>query len=96
MTKKPTRKPNLPQETLERARREMARRGDLTPAPVPQAEAGANVAVSAPTQASHARKASYAEVDLSKEYAYVVTDLKNMGILAAILGVVLVAMSFFI
>ena len=34
--------------------------------------------------------------DLSKEYAYVITDLRNMGILAAALFLILIIMSFFL
>lgn len=84
---KKSRKPNLPQSTLERARRELYG----TEAPEPQTETPAAEAKPVPTP----RKAPR-QVNLSEEYAYVVKDLQNMGMLATAMMVVLVVMSLFI
>jgi hypothetical protein len=90
---KKSRKPNLPQETLARARRELYG----TAQPAKQESAPAPTADAAP-QAAPKRKPAYVprKVDLREEYAYVITDLRNMAVLAAGLMVVLVVMSFFI
>jgi hypothetical protein len=97
---KKTRKPNLPQETLERARREMARRGVApvaeTPAVAQPAASQAKQAAKPTAKPAAARRYVAPEVDLSEEYAYVLRDLKNMGLLAAVLGAFLVAASVFI
>lgn len=92
---KKSRKPNLPQETLERARREMARRGLDTATPAPQPQAASAESPAAPTPAPRPRSV-LPEVDLRAEYTYVISDLQNMGMLAAALFIVLVIMSFFI
>ena len=82
-------KPNLPQSTLERARREMYGSAPVTVEILQQAPDQ----MSAPVAA---RPVMRRTVDLREEYAYVLSDLQNMGILAAVLMVVLVIMSFFI
>jgi hypothetical protein len=89
---KRTRRPNLPSETLERARRELQRSGELPEQPAPHAEAQA-----APQPVAPAVPASKARgpVDLRREYAYVVSDLKHMAMLAAAFMGVLVVLSFF-
>lgn len=94
---KKTRKPNLPQETLERARREMAQGG-------PAVEQSATPVVAASAQASSKTKAPVAprktgpttEADLRSQYAYVMTDLQGMAILAGALIVILLVLTFFI
>lgn len=93
---KKARKPNLPQETLERARRELERRG-VAATPVIETPASTTDADALKTMTPvPARRAVVAEVDLRQQYAYVLSDLQNMGMLAAALGIVLVIMSFFI
>jgi hypothetical protein len=90
---KKSRKPNLPQETLQRARQELygeavVSRPEVEPAKSDIARPAAPVAGLA--------RVKRREVDLRVEYAYVVSDLKNMAILAAGLMVVLLALSLFI
>ena len=88
---KKTRRPNLSQETLERARREMSRTSQVVETPTSAAQPaapGATKAAVKRTVATHA--------DLSVEYAYVITDLRNMAVLAAAMMIVLVILSFFI
>ncbi len=90
MSKK-KRKPNVPQETLERARREM---GQVT-SPAPSAPATPRA-----TKPAEVRRPRIAvvpqEVNLREAYAYVIKDLENMAILASGLLIVLVILSFFI
>lgn len=83
---KKKRNPNLSEETLARARRELygttgpvATRREQAPATAPRAPRPAPVAT-----------------DLQAQYAYVVRDLRKMGILAAIFMAVLVLLSFVI
>jgi hypothetical protein len=90
MSKK-KRKPNLPQETLERARREMGQS-----APVVTAPQEASKATTAPPTRRQRLAAAPREVNLREEYSYVIKDLENMAILASALLIVLVALSFFI
>jgi hypothetical protein len=94
MTKKARKsnRPNLPQETLARARQELYGSPEAEPRPVKakrEAPAGAPVG---------ARKVKpvQRETNLREEYAYVAYDLRNMGILAAALMAVLIILSFFI
>lgn len=90
---KRNRKPNLPKETLARARAELY--GDAAP---PQAEETKSSSQSSVTR-SGAKKSSIAPAaavtvdDLRAEYIYVITDLRSMGILAAILFIGLVAVA---
>jgi hypothetical protein len=88
---KKTRRPNLSKETLERARREMSKANQVAETPAsgeqPAAPGVAKAAVKR-TVTNHA--------DLSVEYAYVITDLRNMAVLAATMMIVLVILSFFI
>lgn len=88
---KKTRRPNLPQETLERARREMAISGAIEIAETPKAAAEA-----AQPAAVKPKRAFVPHHDLRTEYAYVMNDLRNMAVLAATFMVVLVALSFVI
>jgi len=71
----------------------LQRSGELPEQPAPHAEAQA-----APQPIVRAVPASKARgpVDLRREYAYVASDLKNMGMLAATFIAVLVVLSFFI
>lgn len=91
MTKK-SRKPNLPQDTLERARREL-----YGVAPVEEPKPALQAAEAPrPKPAVQRRAVLTSEADLRREYAYVLSDMRNMAILAAGLLVVLVFMSLFI
>ncbi len=91
MTKK-TRRPNLPAETLARARRELE---GASAAPAPQAQA-ATTPTPVTTRHPQAAKASSGSVDLRSEYAYVFSDLRQMGILATTFMIILVILSFVI
>ncbi len=106
MTKK-RRKPNLPQETLERARREMQGVGISDPAidsaraaaadkPTPSPAASALQARRAAAQRSGSGLIVATEAELRAQYFYVISDLRNMAILATILLIGLVVLSFFI
>ena len=95
---KKTRRPNLPQDTLERARRELERSGmpvdqavSRPGQPIPPAQARP----SAPPKIPLAPKVT-SEADLRGQYAYVVQDLENMAMVAAAILVTLVILSFFI
>ncbi len=91
MTKK-SRKPNLPQDTLNRARRELYGAAAVEePQPTSQA-----VEAPKPKPVVQRRAVLTTEADLRREYAYVISDLRNMAILAGALLVVLVFMSLFI
>lgn len=85
---KKSRKPNLPQETLQRARQELYGESPETP----KIDTAHAVTVKPAGFTSVKRR----EVDLRVEYAYVITDLKNMAMLAAGLMIVLVVLSFVI
>jgi hypothetical protein len=89
---KKTRRPNLSQETLERARRELSMAPQAVETPVKEAQP----AVSGTARAAAAKRAPVAHADLSTEYAYVILDLRNMAALAAAMMIVLVILSFFI
>jgi hypothetical protein len=95
---KKSRKPNLPQETLERARRELERSGDLPAQPVTPADTDSAASASAPAAKPAAKPAPRpaSQVNLAEEYAYVIADLQQMAMLAAGIMIVLVILSFFI
>ncbi|HML24460.1 MAG TPA: hypothetical protein PKD09_22590 [Aggregatilinea sp.] len=99
MAKKTTRRPNLSQETLARARQEMYGSTPAEDAPTP-AEPHSNVPVAPRRRTtgvpSKVAAAAARPVDLRQEYAYVVHDLQTMGMLAAALMIILVALSFFL
>jgi hypothetical protein len=88
---KKTRRPNLSQETLERARREMSMTSQVVETPANAAQPAALGAAKAA-----AKRVPGSHADLSVEYAYVITDLRNMAVLAAAMMIVLVILSFFI
>ncbi len=88
---KKVRRPNLPEETLERARRELQRAGQLPEQPQPVAQAP-RVAEATVRPATKTR----GPADLRSEYAYVLADLKSMATVAAAFMVVLVILSFFL
>ncbi len=91
---KKTRKPNLPQETLERARREMAQGGGG----FEQVAAGTGEAVAKSKIVAGPRRtfSLTTEADLRNQYAYVLLDLKNMAMLAVALVAILIVLSFVI
>lgn len=95
---KKSRRPNLPQETLERARRELERSGDLPAQPVPPADSASAVSSTAPAAKPAPKPAPRPapQVDLAQEYAYVISDLQQMAMLAAGIMIALVILSFFI
>ncbi len=90
------RRPNLPSETLERARRELQRSGELPERPVRRAEEEAVPAAPLPIVRPAPAAKARGPADLRREYAYVLSDLKNMATLAAAFMSVLVVLSFFI
>ncbi len=87
--KKSSARPNIPQETLERARQRAAGRVDL-PVEVSAASGGAvprsRVQQIAPQMTTME--------DLAAEYSYVLVDLRNMGLLAGALFAFLIILSF--
>lgn len=87
MAKKPT-KPNLPQDLLDRARRELAQNGGV--AETAQAASDPDAKKAAP------RRVYVPETNLQNQYAYVLLDLRNMATLAAGLAVILIVLSFVI
>ncbi len=97
MAKKKSKRPNLPQEALERARAE--RRGETVgsaPAPVVE-KSGANgtMAVAAKPKVAKRSPAMTRRIpsipELIQEYSYVLTDLRYLAILAALLFVAIIA-----
>lgn len=88
MAKKPT-KPNLPQELLDRARREITQNGGVI-------ESAPAVSSSADGKTAAPRRVYVPETDLHSQYAYVLLDLRNMAVLAASLAAVLIVLSFVI
>lgn len=88
---KTTHRPNIPQETLERARRQMQQGGIVSATPA----ASQPVAEDRGAPAPIARRATSSS-NLRAEYAYVLTDLRNMAILAATFLAVLIVLSFVI
>ena len=96
--KKSGARPNLPKETLKRARRE-AGGGDFVIAEQPEARSAKPAKKK--KKAAAARQTApvvktMTEEDLAHEYAYVVSDLRNMGLLAGTLFAILVVLSFFL
>jgi hypothetical protein len=101
MTKK-TRRPNLPQDTLERARRELERGGKAIDRPAPRpsqpvspSQASTSVPPKPGPRIALAPKVT-TQADLRVQYAYVIRDLENMAMVAAAILVTLVVLSFFI
>ena len=97
MAKKKSKRPNLSQETLERARAEL--RGER-PEPVAEAAPSNVSAVVAPAKPKTATKRAAnpslatrripSVSELIAEYSYVIRDLRNLAILAAILMIAIV------
>lgn len=94
---KKKRNPNVSQETLARARRELyGTTGPVTARRVTPSPAATPVEPAAPRPAAKVERPAAAPVNLEAQYAYVVHDLRNMGTLAAIFMAVLVILSFVI
>ncbi len=97
MAKKKSKRPNLPQETLERARAE--RRGETfgtAPVVTPEASGGNGTAAVVMRPKVAKRSPSMTRrvpsiPELIAEYSYVLKDLRALVILAAILFVAIVA-----
>ena len=89
---KKSRKPNLSEEVLARARRELYGKEAVQPHVEKPVEKAAPVVV----RHAHTPVKTVHVADLRREYAYVITDLRNMGILAAALMALLVVLSLFI
>lgn len=83
--KKTSHRPNLPTETLNRARQSAGQDFVVPAAPPARSKNKLEVDTSI-------KKVTME--DLAKEYAYVVTDLRNMGLLAAALFLMLIVLSF--
>lgn len=77
--KKSNNRPNLPKTALAQARREAS--GEVAAVQPMQHAASAGAFVKTTMD------------DLANEYSYVVTDLRNMGILAAVLFILLVVIA---
>src|SRR6184192_1624364 len=104
MAKKKSKRPNLPQETLERARAELRGERAEAAAPVETAKAngGVGTAIVAPRTktakrpgANLATRRIPAIEELRKEYSYVTADLRSLALLAVILlaGIVVAALA---
>ncbi len=85
--KKTTSRPNLPAETLRRARREITGQDVAVPEARPKKKRD-----TPPDVDTTVRKITME--DLASEYAYVATDLRNMGLLAGALFIFLIILSF--
>ncbi|MFP4321431.1 MAG: hypothetical protein ACLFTK_03170 [Anaerolineales bacterium] len=98
MTKKKTSRPNVPKETLARARAELYGATELTKATDTPPAAGSRAAARQQQESASLRKAGPGVAtapavtieDLKAEYVYVISDLRNMGILAGLLFVGLI------
>lgn len=96
MAKKKTKRPNLSQETLERARAE--RLGERAePVTGTDGASVSNVAASVAAKPKVKRTPSLATrrvpttEELLAEYAYVLTDLRNLAVLAGALFLIIIA-----
>ncbi len=85
---KKSQRPNIPEATLERARRQM---GNAPVVPAPVIEETQEQRQTKPVPAPRKQLSS---ADLRAEYAYVVSDLQNMGVLAGAFLLVLIALAF--
>jgi hypothetical protein len=89
MSKK-SRKPNISQDTLARARKE------LYGGAVVEEEVLGQTPVATAAVPSKSQTRLVRNVDLAQDYHYVLLDLRNMGMLAVALMVVMTLMSLFI
>lgn len=112
MAKKKRRKPNLSNEALERARRELRGEGEAPesqqaekPAPNPaiKTEVAPIAATPKPKAPPTPRpepvqgtKRTMSRQELATEYGYVINDLSSMGVLALILFIAMIVVSLLI
>ncbi len=95
MAKKKKSRPNVPQETLARARAELYGTTELATEAAEAAPEGSRAAARQQQAGASVRKSQPGQGtipavtinDLKSEYVYVISDLRNMGILAALLFV---------
>lgn len=103
MARKKSKRPNLPQETLERARAEL--RGDVSPSTLPAPPDMSSVGVQAVPKVVTPMKPKRGQAalgvrripsieELITEYGYVLHDLRNLAILAAVLLAGIIIASF--
>lgn len=79
-----------------KTRRTVTQRGERPAAVRLETTSAFNTERARPSPAATAPQAASKQVDFSKEYHYVIGDLRKMAILAASMLVVLVALSFVI
>jgi len=94
MAKKKSKKPNVSAQALERARQELYSGDTAATAVVDKAPAAGTPATTAPRPIK--AKPAVTPEELSGEYAYVLSDLKSMFILAGVLFVAMVIVSLLI
>ena len=90
---KKKRRPNIPQATLDQVRRQVQSQG------TPVAKQASPAAADAPPRKAAAVRPSASmttEADLRAQYAYVITDLRNMAVLSGAFLLGLVVLSLFI
>ena len=87
MAKSRNRRPNLPEDALARARAELYGEAASSPLASPNGS-DSGVAV---VRKRGVRTTAMSIEDLKSEYTYVMTDLRNMAILAVLLVVAMVA-----
>ncbi|PJF43139.1 MAG: hypothetical protein CUN55_09240 [Phototrophicales bacterium] len=98
MSKKRTSTPNIPQDALERARRELQQGTSSTGASATQGEVVRSTRPAKKEQTEgtivySSKKQMMTREELAQEYSYVLKDLTSMAILAAFLFVVLIVVS---
>lgn len=98
--KKSSRKPNLSQEALERAKRELSESGFAISRvdPIKKEELTALKPKSQPSSSPvvRSKKTMMSKEELAAEYGYVIADLRNMGALAGLLFIAMVVVSLLI
>ncbi len=87
---KKKRRPNIPQATLDQVRRQVQSQG--TPIQKPTTESPASLRKAAARPSATVTT----EADLRTQYAYVITDLRNMAILSGAFLLGLVVLSLFL
>ena len=90
---KKKRRPNIPQATLDQVRRQVQSQGKPV---TPQASSAAADASPRSAAAVRPSAAVTTEADLRVQYAYVITDLRNMAVLSGAFLLGLVVLSLFL
>ncbi len=88
---KKKRRPNIPQATLEQVRRQV--QSQSPPSVTTDAQASSSAAT---PPAARSRVSPTTEADLREQYAYVITDLRNMAVLSGAFLLGLVVLSLFL